>query len=139
MIKELIRDTELLSTPCEKATAEDAQIAIDLAETLESIEDAACLAANQIGETKCIVALKGDDEKALIFYNPVVKRALYPTKTVEECLTYDGATKVTRFGKIQVQYDVLIDGQLVSKKVEMIDWAAQLMQHCIDHCKGKLI
>ena len=52
MIKELVKDTELLSTPCEPATADDADLATDLLDTLASLEDAACLAANQIGETK---------------------------------------------------------------------------------------
>ena len=37
---------------CEPATAADAEIAQDLVDTLLSIEDAACLAANQIGVTK---------------------------------------------------------------------------------------
>ena len=49
MIRELVNDDELLSTPCEPATADDAELAQDLLDTLESIEDAACLAANQIG------------------------------------------------------------------------------------------
>ena len=49
MIKELVKDEAILSKPCETATAEDAALARDLVDTLDSLEDASCLAANQIG------------------------------------------------------------------------------------------
>ena len=55
MIKELVKDEAVLSPPCEPATAADAEVAQDLVDTLLSIEDAACLAANQIGVTKAII------------------------------------------------------------------------------------
>ena len=51
-IKEFTTDEALLSTPCEKATAEDAAVAQDLLDTLASLEGAACIHANQIGVTK---------------------------------------------------------------------------------------
>ena len=51
MIKDLVQDESVLSTPCEPATAEDAPVAQDLVDTLASIDDAVCLAANQIGVT----------------------------------------------------------------------------------------
>ena len=54
MIKELVHDEAILSTPCEPATAEDAALATDLVDTLASIDDAVCLAANQIGVTKYV-------------------------------------------------------------------------------------
>lgn len=49
MIKELVTDEAILSQPCETATAEDAAVAQDLLDTLASLDEAACLAANQIG------------------------------------------------------------------------------------------
>ena len=70
MIKELVKDEAILSTPCEPATAADAEIAQDLVDTLLSIEDAACLAANQIGVTKAICALADDEGNTLVMYNP---------------------------------------------------------------------
>ena len=39
MIKELVHDEEFLAKPSQPATAEDAQIAQDLVDTLESIKD----------------------------------------------------------------------------------------------------
>ena len=48
MIKELVTDEALLSTPCEPATVEDIAVATDLTDTLASLENAGCLAANQM-------------------------------------------------------------------------------------------
>ena len=58
-IKEFTTDKALLSTPCEKATAEDAAVAQDLLDTLASLEGAACIHANQIGVTKSLFAYLG--------------------------------------------------------------------------------
>ena len=61
MIKELVKDQAILSQRCEKATADDAELAQDLIDTLNSLDDAACLAANQIGVTKSLVVWRDDD------------------------------------------------------------------------------
>lgn len=139
MIKELVKDEALLSQPCDPATAEDASVAQDLLDTLASLEDAACLAANQIGVTKCVIAYLDDNEEPHIMFNPIMQRALYPTKTIESCLSLEGESKVTRFEKITVVYSELVDGALVSRKKEFAGWTAQAIQHMIDHCKGKLV
>ena len=127
MIKDIIKDEALLSQPCKAATAEDEQVAQDLVDTLQSRDDAACLAANQIGVAKAVVAYLDEDDKPHVMYNPVLKKALRPTKTVEACLSRDDETKVTRFEWITVTYEELADGALVP------------VQHMIDHCKGKLV
>lgn len=138
MIKELVRDEAILSKPCDKATAEDAELANDLVDTLKSLEDVACLAANQIGVTKQVVAvLDGDDVR--VMFNPRMLRALYPIKAEEECMTIDGVARVTRYGKANISYDELVDGKLVPRKRDFLGDTAQAIQHMIDHCKGKLI
>ena len=43
MIREIVTDEEILSKPCEAATAEDAAIADDLVETLLASDEAMCL------------------------------------------------------------------------------------------------
>lgn len=139
MIKELVNDVELLSTPCAEATADDAAIAADLLDTLASLEDAACLAANQIGHAVRIVAYLDDDENAHAMFNPKMSRAMRPFKTIEGCLTVEGESKVTRYDKVTVAYQELVDGALVSRKREFEGWTAQIIQHMIDHCKGKLV
>ncbi|HIW76396.1 MULTISPECIES: peptide deformylase [Gordonibacter] len=139
MIKELIKDEALLSQPCEPATADDAEVAQDLLDTLGSLEDAACLAANQIGVTKCVVAYLDDNEQPRVMYNPTLKLALGAFKTTEGCLSLEADSKVTRYDRIKVAYDELVDGALQPRKKDFTGWTAQLIQHMIDHCKGKLV
>lgn len=139
MIKELVKDEALLSKPCEAATADDVDVAQDLLDTLASLEDAACLAANQIGVAKSIVAYLDENDEAHVMYNPVLKLALGAFKTTEGCLTRDEESKVTRFDRIKVAYDELADGALKPRKRDFSGWTAQVIQHMIDHCKGKLV
>ena len=60
MIKELCKDEAILSKRCERATAQDAPVAQDLVDTMHSLEDCGCLAANQIGVTKAVVVFQDD-------------------------------------------------------------------------------
>lgn len=139
MIKEIVKDDAILSQKCEKATAEDASIAEDLVETLLANEEAACLAANQIGEVKAVIAYLDENDKPQVMFNPQLKQGLQPFKSLESCLSHEEDTKVTRFGRIMVAYDVIVDGELVARRKKMEGWTAQLVQHMIDHCKGKLV
>ena len=139
MIRELVTDEELLTTKCDVATAEDAEIAQDLLDTLESIEDAACLAANQIGFTKAIIVYKNENDRAHVMFNPSMKRALHPSRVEEGCLTREETTKVTRFGQATFHYQELVDGVLIPRKKQCTGWTAQIIQHMIDHCAGKYI
>ena len=137
--KEIIKDEAILSRPCEKCTVEDAALAQDLLDTVAATEDMACLAANQIGETKAAICYLDDDDEPHVMFNPVMKRALAPFKAVEECFSVDEPHKVTRFQRMTVEYDELVDGELVPRKREFRDWTAQIIQHGIDHTKGKVI
>ena len=91
MIKDLVLDEAVLSTPCEPATAEDAPVAQDLIDTLASIDDAACLAANQIGVTKAICVYQDDKDRVHVMYNPKIMMALGGGKVYESCLNPRGA------------------------------------------------
>ena len=139
MVKELCYDTELLSTRCERATAEDAELANDLVETLKATEDAICLAANQIGVTKCVGAYLDDDGEVHVLFNPRLLMGLRAQKMIETCMTLEEDSKVTRYMKVKVSYDELVDGELVAKKRDFMGWEAQMVQHLIDHCNGKLV
>ena len=68
-IKELVHDEALLSTPCEKATAADAEVAQDLLDTMASLDDAACLHANQIGVTHDLFAYVDEKDKPHVMFN----------------------------------------------------------------------
>ena len=139
MIRELVTDTAVLSQRCEAATAEDAELAQDLIDTLASLENGACLAANQVGVTKAVVVYLDDDDKPHVMYNPKLLLGLGATKTVEGCLTLDEPSKVTRYAKVKVTFDELVDGELKSRKRDYTGWIAQMIQHMIDHCNGKLV
>ena len=139
MIKELVHDDAILSQPCEPATAEDAAIAQDLIDTMESIDDAVCLAANQIGVTKAIIAFQDDKDEVHVMYNPKILMGLGGAKVEENCLTHEEVTKVTRFAKIKVAFDELVDGAFKPRKRDYLGWEAQMIQHMVDHCKGKLV
>lgn len=139
MVKEIVTDEAVLSQVCEPAGVEDAEVAADLVETLKATEDAAALAANQIGEAKCIVAYFVDDDEVRVLFNPKMQRALGAYKTTEGCLSREGETKVTRYNSMRVVYQELADGELKPRKRDVTGWEAQLIQHMIDHCKGKLV
>ena len=129
MIKEIVKDEAALSVPAEPATAEDAQVAQDLIDTLASLDEAAALAANQIGS----------NDKPHVMYNPKLLRGMSPFTTKEACFSVEGENIVKRYARITVSYDELVDGKLVAKKRDFRDWPAELVQHMIDHCNGVVI
>lgn len=139
MVKEIVKDPELLQTPAEPATAEDAAIAQDLVDTMESMRDhCACLAANQIGANKAVIVYD-NGAKVGVMYNPRVKQAIVPYQATEACLSLPYESEVKRFRRIIVAFDELVDGQLVPRQRKFSDWKAEIIQHAIDHCQGKLV
>ncbi len=139
MIRELVKDETVLSQRCALATPDDAAVAQDLIDTLETLEDASCLAANQIGVTKAVAVYYDDDKNPHVLYNPKLLFGVSAQRTVEGCLTRDEPSKVRRFAKIKVTYDELVDGEFKHRKRDFTGWTAQMIQHMIDHCNGKLV
>lgn len=139
MIKEIITDEDILSKPCDAATAEDAAIADDLTETLLASDEAVCLAANQIGETKRIVAYLNEAGRPVVMFNPQITQKLKPYTAVEACLSREEPTAVQRFDWVRVSFERLQDGKLVPAKKKLEGNAAQAVQHMIDHCEGILV
>lgn len=139
MVKDIVKDETILSTPCEKATIEDMSIVQDLLDTAESMEDVAGLSANQIGETKAVAIYLTDKDEFKPVFNPRLVKALYPVKMEEECFSVDGAHKITRYERATIAYEEPVDGKLVPRKREFHGRESQILQHVIDHCKGKVI
>lgn len=139
MIKEIITDEDILSKPCDAATADDAAIADDLTETLLASDEAVCLAANQIGETKRIVAYLNEAGRPVVMFNPQITQKLKPYTAVEACLSREEPTAVQRFDWVRVSFERLQDGKLVPAKKKLEGNAAQAVQHMIDHCEGILV
>ena len=139
MIKDIVKDRDFLSKPAEPATAEDAEVAEDLRDTIESLEDCVCLAANQIGSNKAIIAYE-DNGRIAVMFNPKIKMAAQPYQTQESCLSLEEVSEVKRFNiELPVNYQVLVNGNLVSRSKRFSGWTAQIVQHVIDHCAGKLV
>lgn len=137
MIKEIVKDAEFLSQPAEPATVEDAQVGEDLVDTMR-VAEAACLAANQIGSRKAVIAYN-DNGRTFVMYNPHLESGLQRFSTVEECLSLDEPSVVERFKMIRVSYEVFAGGKLEKRTRKFAGWAAQAVQHAIDHCEGKLV
>jgi len=94
------------------------------------------MAANMIGELKCIIAFENGG-KYMIMYNPKIVGTSGEYKTEEGCLSYlGGPVKTTRHKSIQVEYE---DEKFKKCKKVFKDYTAQIIQHEIDHTDGVLI
>ena len=82
MIRERVKDDEILSQRCERATPEDAGLAQDLIDTVATLEDGACLAANQIGVAKAVVVWLDEEQKPHVMYNPKLLFGVGAQRTV---------------------------------------------------------
>ena len=92
MIKEIVKDEAFLSQPAEPATADDAQVAQDLIDTMESLDDCVCLASNQIGSTKAVIAYE-DNGRIYVMYNPKMTAFVQPYTTMEGLCVARGAER----------------------------------------------
>ena len=97
------------------------------------------IAANQIGVSKQMFAILDERDNVQVMCNPKIVFGLNAFKAEEGCLSRDTYTKVTRYSKIKLQYQILQDGALRTRKRDFQGWTAQVIQHMIDHCKGKLV
>ena len=54
-------------------------------------------------------------------------------------MSLERTTQVKRFQLIRVKYDEVSNGKLVSRTRKYSGWVAEIIQHGIDHCAGKLV
>jgi len=138
MIKPICKDTELLSRPAERATNADLQIARDLADTL-SANRARCvgMAANMIGIPKQIIAvLVPGVAEPIVMLNPRIIAKIGQYEAQEGCLSLPGERSAVRYQTITVRY---LDMSMRQQRKVFAGFAAQIIQHEIDHCAGILI
>lgn len=139
MIKELVTDETFLQLPAEEATIEDAEVAQDLRDTMASLKDGcACLAANQIGSRKAVIAFEAKGGVQVMF-NPKIMQAIMPYEATESCLSLKRESDVTRYKLIIVSYDKIVNDKFVHCQKKYGDFTAEAIQHAIDHCEGKLV
>ncbi len=145
-------DTRVLRAPCKEVAApfnEATQKAIrELMESFLAAEDAAGLAAPQIGHGLRIIAFRSrgyDDKESTpkkedieILVNPRITQERGELVPAEEgCLSCpDIRVEISRFPEIKVR-GLDATGKKVNKRY--LDFAARVVQHEMDHLDGKLI
>ena len=136
MVREIMKDEAFLAETSEKATAEDAEIARDLLETLEA-HKAGCvgMAANMIGVRKRIIAFDNEGSY-MVMFNPEIVKKSGAYEAEEGCLSLTGTRKTRRWQSIKVQYQ---NEKMQIRLKTFSGWTAQIIQHEIDHCNGIII
>ena len=136
MVREIMKDEVFLAEASEKATAEDAEIARDLLETLEA-HKAGCvgMAANMIGVRKRIIAFDNEGSY-MVMFNPEIVKKSGAYEAEEGCLSLTGTRKPRRWQSIKVQYQ---NEKMQIRLKTFTGWTAQIIQHEIDHCNGIII
>ena len=136
MVKPIMKDIFFLQQKSEPATAADAQVMRDLADTLQAHrEECVGMAANMIGIKKRITAVSIGPVQ-LLMVNPDIVKKSDPYEAEEGCLSLSGVRKTTRYQNIEVEYQ---DQQLKPHRQAFSGWTAQIIQHEVDHCDGILI
>ena len=137
MVRPICRDVLLLSRKSEAAGKEDIQTAIDLADTLRA-NSSRCvgMAANMIGVLKNIIAV-ATDNGIVVMLNPViVGHSKESYEASEGCLSLSGERTAKRYKSVAVEYR---DLNMKKQRGMYTDFAAQIIQHEIDHLSGILI
>ena len=136
MVREIVHDPVFLAQPSIEATEEDLPVAADLIDTLKAnLDRCVGMAANMIGKKKRIIVMaRGPLVVAMI--NPKILSASGEYETEEGCLSLEGVRKTKRYRSIRLQWQ---DMQMKAHTGTLHGFQAQIVQHEIDHCDGKLI
>ena len=136
MVKQIVRDPLFLQQKSEPATQADAQVIVDLMDTLRAnLDRCVGMAANMIGVKKQIIVVAAGP---FIFpmVNPVITAKSGKYETEESCLSLDGVRPCVRYKEIEVDY---FDQNFKPQHGKYKDFTAQIIQHEIQHFSGDLI
>ena len=137
MVREIIKDTFILMKKSERADKKDLQTARDLLDTLNANREICVgLAANMIGENKNIIAVQMGIAAAVMINPEIVSHSAGSYETEEGCLSLEGVRKTKRWNEIEVEY---YDMMMKKHRNKYKGFAAQIIQHEIDHCNGIII
>lgn len=136
MVRSIIRDVEFLKIPSVEATAQDADVADDLLDTLKANADRCVgMAANMIGVSKRIIVFANGERYGEMF-NPVIVKKSLPFEAEEGCLSLDGTRKTRRYSEIKLQWQTR---DMKTRIKNFSGFTAQIIQHEIDHLNGIII
>ena len=136
MIRKIIKDV-FIFRKAETAERSDLQTAVDLADTLRANSDICVgMAANMIGINKRIIAFYAGP-MIMVMLNPrIISRSFESYEAEESCLSLDGVRKALRYREIEVEF---YDLSFRKHRQSFSGFTAQIIQHEIDHCDGKVI
>ncbi|MDC2841774.1 peptide deformylase [Limosilactobacillus mucosae] len=136
MIKPICRNLQILSQKARPAGKQDIPLAKDLLETLAAHSaDCVGMAANMIGAPVNIIAVSlGPVSVAMLNPRLIAKKTPYQTK--EGCLSLVGQRPATRYQQIVIEYQ---DLNWQPQSLSLTGFAAEAVQHEIDHCNGIII
>ena len=136
MERPIMKDPIFLAQKSEPATAEDLDVARDLLDTLTAHRDGCVgMAANMIGVAKRIIAFDNEGEYMLMF-NPEIVKASDAYDAEEGCLSLSWTRKCRRYRTIKVRWQ---DRQFRIRIKNFTGFTAEVIQHEIDHCEGRII
>lgn len=136
MIREICKDMDFLSKPAEPATPADLPVSQDLLETLQAHkEECVGMAANMIGINKSIVVFDKEGTY-MVMFNPEIIKSSGSYRTSEGCLSLTGTRETKRWKTIKVCYQ---NEKFQTRFKTFTGWTAQIIQHEIDHCQGRII
>lgn len=137
MVKEIVKDTLFLMKSSETATKADMQTAYDLIDTLSANSDRCVgMAANMIGVSKRIIIAQTGIVPIVMLNPKIIKHSDECYEAEEGCLSLAGTRKTKRYNTIEVEY---CDMKMRKKRQSFSGFAAQIIQHEIDHCNGVII
>ena len=136
MIQPIMKDRIFLSQKSAPATVLDLPVAQDLRDTLAAHRDGCVgMAANMIGVARRIIIFD-DNGSATVMFNPEIVKRSGAYEAEEGCLCLTGTRKARRWRSIKVQYQ---NERFETRLKTYTGFAAQIIQHEIDHCNGVLI
>ncbi len=138
MIKEIVKDTEILTQKSEKfVIGQDEHLIQDMLDTAKEFgEHCVGLACIQIGVPKRVIIVR-QGEKFVPYRNPSIIGKSTKTYSAEEsCLSLEGKRTVRRHKQIKLLY---VDRNGKSKIEVFSGFIAQIIQHECDHLNGILI
>lgn len=136
MVRDIVKDREFLEQMSLDAVKEDSEIANDLLDTLKAHDDECVgMAANMIGILKRIIVFN-DDGKYVVMYNPEIIKTKDFYEAEEGCLSLEGMRIAKRYKSIKVKYQ---NENFDVRIKTFTGFTAQIIQHEIDHCMGKII
>ncbi|MRN07092.1 peptide deformylase [Lactobacillus sp. 0.1XD8-4] len=136
MIKPIVKDQQLLAKKAVPATKTDRPIAADLIDTLNAHQtECVGMAANMIGSNKKIIIARLGPLNVVMF-NPQITAKSNPYQTEEGCLSLIGKRPTKRYQKITVKF---FNQAWQPQTLSLTDFAAEIVQHELDHCNGIII